>query len=600
MPTVVSKSRQELSREEIDAFFSANDQVTAPQRRFLAPTLFTMLLALLGALEGWFKRTDYSTDAISYLDISRALPAHNWKMVFNPLWSVGYPALLALARPLFPASPGGEWLSIHAVNLLIFLGTWCAFLYLLNSFNFDNLPQPEQRKRFIFSAGACVFVALQLCVDTVSRVGPDMLVTAFFFLGTAFLVRLARTPSYRLAVVFGAVLGAGYWCKGIFLPLAAFLLLTAAAILYRTTKNLKPALVAGLVFAVVAAPYVAGLSWSAGRLTTGESGSLNYAFHINLLPHWTNWQGGGEYGTPIHPTQQWMKNPDLFVFAQPYPNTYPPFGNIVYWYDGYRHFWSAKYQAIGIARNLSYLAKVLATEPIFYATLASILFLIMGVEDRREWRRKVLALWPFYVSAALGIALYLQVHLEDRYLGSFFAILCMMPFVSAAMLRNAPSLKLQRRVLAVMALGAILNFALVDRDVFSHLRRHSTYVTNPQWKLGVALIHSGLQPGDGVAGVGGPNASCTWAYIAHLRIVAELGGGPYDQRHPTAEGSDHTVENFWRAQPEAQQKILSLFHQAGAAAVVASRKPADVAAPPGWQHVADTESWFYRWPSRTQ
>ena len=46
-----------------------------------------------------------------------------------------------------------------------------------------------------------------------------------------------------------------------------------------------------------------------------------------------------------------MKNPDFFEFGEPYHNTYPPFANAVYWYQGYRHFWSPKYQAAAIARN---------------------------------------------------------------------------------------------------------------------------------------------------------------------------------------------------------------------------------------------------------
>ena len=73
----------------------------------------TCFVLVLGAVEGWFWRTDFATDAISYLDISRAIPARDWKMIFNPLWSVGYPLLMAIGRPLFPATPNGEWLSIQ-------------------------------------------------------------------------------------------------------------------------------------------------------------------------------------------------------------------------------------------------------------------------------------------------------------------------------------------------------------------------------------------------------------------------------------------------------------------------------------------------------
>jgi hypothetical protein len=56
----------------------------------------TCFVLVLGAVEGWFWRTDFATDAISYLDISRAIPARDWKMIFNPLWSAGYPLLMAI------------------------------------------------------------------------------------------------------------------------------------------------------------------------------------------------------------------------------------------------------------------------------------------------------------------------------------------------------------------------------------------------------------------------------------------------------------------------------------------------------------------------
>ena len=571
-------------------------ELKEPLWRQVIPACFVLIL---GAIEGWFKRTDFTTDAISYLDISRAIPAKDWKMVFNPLWSVGYPFLLAMVRPLFPATATGEWLSIHAVNIAVFLGAWLAFLYLLKSFDsyYEGLPLEEaiQRRRFVHFCGLCIFVAIQLCIDSVSRVGPDLLVTTFFFLGTAILLRLLKDPSYGRAAVLGIVMGAGYWTKGIFLPLSLFLLLAAIAGLYWKKRNILPALAALVVFAAVAAPYVAGLSWSFGHFTTGESGPLNYAFHVNYLPRWTNWQGEpAGYGTPIHPTHQLMKNPDLFAFAEPYHNTYPPFGNVVYWYQGYRHFWSAKYQAIGIERDLFYLTRILIGHPIFYAVLLSTVLLLVAAEDRREWFRTALKMWPFYLPALLGIALYAQVHLEDRYLGSFLAILCLLPFVSVAMLRKMPSRRTQAQVLTVMALGAILNYALVDREVFSHIRQHYTYAKNPQWRLGLALERLGLKPGDEMAAVGGPNASCTWAYIAHLRIVAELGGDPFDQRHPVPEGADNTVQEFWHMSPAEQGKVLALFHQAGAVAALASQKPADVKPPDGWLHIEGTDNWVYR------
>jgi hypothetical protein len=567
-----------------------------PRRTPLYKVAVTGVILLLGAFEGWFKRTDFSTDAISYLDISRAIPMHDWKMVFNPLWSVGYPLLLATIRPLFAQTADGDWLAIHVLNFAIFIGAWLAFLYLLRSFDSfaesRSRDEAAERRRFVFLAGASIFLSIQLCVDSVSRVGPDLLVSTFFFLGTAMAVRQLARPSYKLALLLGAVLGLGYWTKGIFLPLAATLLVVLTVALFFRRRSIGPAVLAGVIFTMILAPYAACLSWSFGHFTLGESGPLNYAFHVNYLPRWTNWQGEpGGLGTPIHPTHQLMKDPALFSFAEPYHNTYPPFGNLVYWYQGYRHFWNAKNQAVGIGRDLVVLAQTFVKQPIFYAVFVSIAVLFFRAEDRRKWLRTAVHLWPFFMPALVGVLLYVQVHLEDRYLGSFFAILCLLPFI--AILKTMPSHKVQRLILAVMGIGAVLNYAVIDRDVFAHLRSHYTYTQNPQWRLGLALEREGLKPGDGIGVVGGPNASCTWAYVAHLRIVAELGGEPYDQRHPIAENAEENAARFWHYSPELRQKILDVFQQTGAVAVIVSAKPAEIITPQGWQQVTGTETWIY-------
>ncbi len=559
----------------------------------------TCLILLLGALEGWFKRTDFSTDAISYLDISRAIPVHEWKMVFNPLWSVGYPLLLAVLRPLFPQTPDGEWLAIHALNFAIFIGAWLAFLYLLRSFDplYEAYSEEDaaRRRKFVFLAGACIFASIQLCIDSVSRVGPDLLVSTFFFVGTAMVVRLLTKSSYRLAISLGVVLGLGYWTKGIFMALAGTLLVVLAAALFFRKRSFVPVILSAAIFAAMVLPYAMGLSWSCGHFTLGESGPLNYAFHVNYLPRWTNWQGEpGGLGTPIHPTHQLMKNPDLFAFAEPYHNTYPPFGNVVYWYQGYRHFWNAKNQAVGIGRDLVALAQVFVKQPIFYAVFLSVILIFRAVPDRGKWLRTAAHFWHFYLAAVVGVLLYVQVHLEDRYLGSFFAVLCLLPFATLAMVRAMPSRKAQAWILAVMGTGAILNYAVVDRDVLAHIHSHYTYAEDPQWKLGLALEREGLKPGDAVGVVGGPNAACTWAYIAHLRIVAELGGEPYDQHHPLPETLQSVVGKFWNSSLASQQQIVSLFHQAGATAVIAAAKPAGVETLRGWKQLPGTDTWIYR------
>ena len=97
--------------------------------------LVSALVLTLGAIEDIYGNTDsgdvYGSDAVQYLDIARAINRHDWHSALNPLWSQGYPALLAMARPLFPAGPSGDWDDTRVINFAIFTANYLAFLWLL-------------------------------------------------------------------------------------------------------------------------------------------------------------------------------------------------------------------------------------------------------------------------------------------------------------------------------------------------------------------------------------------------------------------------------------------------------------------------------------
>ncbi len=578
------------------------DQLEIPV--FLLYILLALPVLALGAIEGWYKRTFYTTDAISYLDISRAIPRHEWKLVFNPLWSSGYPFLIAIMRAFFPANAQGDWAAIHVLNLIVLLFAYGTFLWLLRSFQPDLPAGSENHERFLLFAGVCIFLCTELCINGASRVSPDPMVDGLFFASMGTSLRLLRKPSSAgLAILLGAILGAGYLAKAIFLPVSAIILVVTACALKVKKQKSVSLLLSAAVFAVFAIPYVAELSRSVGRFTMGDAGTLNYAFHVNLLPRYTNWQGGPEgYGTPIHPTHLLMKNPDFFEFGEPYHNTYPPFANAVYWYQGYRHFWSPKYQAAAIARNTYYLAVVLFRQPVTYAIAGVIFALFFLLRDRREWWLRTLAYWPFFLPALLGIDLYILVHLEDRYIASFLAVLGLLPFVSLCASERKIAGHIRLLILAVLVSATALSFVTADRIAFVRALHHQSYMQDPEWRQAAYLRQTGLKPGDKVGAIGGPNAECTWAYIDGLRIVAELGGAPYDA-HPVGPHShwwtngtgsiDPIPQEFWASPPERQAKILNLFKQSGAVAVLAPAKSPQVNVP-GWQPIPDSATWIYR------
>lgn len=561
--------------------------------RVLLHVVLLVCVLALGALEDWYKRADFSTDAISYLDIGRAIPAREWKLVFNPLWSAGYPFLIAGARPLFPPSADGEWAALHVLNFLIYVGVYFAFLYLLGGLAAIRRESPRLSPSLLV-AGCCLFLATELCVDSVARISPDLLVSGLFFVALGLVLRLFRKPGFPLALCLGLVLGCGYVVKAVFLFLSIFILMVVAAGLWRKTRGWRYPAVAAAVFALLVGLYASGLSWSYGRFTLGESGALNYAFHVNLLPRWTNWQGGPRgYGMPLHPTRRVLDRPPVFEFAEPYHNTYPPFGNVVYWYEGYHRFWSFGRQAAGIARNILYLGRILWRLPMVWALVAAALVIGFSARNKTGLLGRTMALWPVFVPAVLAIALYVPVHLEDRYLGSFLAAIGLIPVALIADVRNELPRGLVGILVGIVALGAIVTLATYDRQVFSAAFHHQDYHDNSDWRLAEYLRNSGFGPGGKVAAVGGPSASCTWAYLDGLRIVAEMGGEPYDPQHPSPDPPGTTERVFWSSGPQMQQKVLQLFKQSGAAVAVAPGKPPELQLPQ-WDHVPGTSWWVSR------
>ena len=110
----------------------------APRRRSWI-AFVTLVVLLFGGLEGWYGKTDsgdvYGSDAVQYLDCARAIARHDWHSALNPLWSQGYPTLLALAHALLPVSAQDrietDWLATRFVNFAIFAFCWFTFCLFL-------------------------------------------------------------------------------------------------------------------------------------------------------------------------------------------------------------------------------------------------------------------------------------------------------------------------------------------------------------------------------------------------------------------------------------------------------------------------------------
>jgi hypothetical protein len=565
-----------------------------------------LLIMILGAWQSVFGRTQYLGDWICYLNVSRAVSALDWRAIFDPMWNPGYPVLVALAREFAPQTSAGEWYAISVLNWLIFLGAFASWRYLVRQALILYDPSLEGRENtptFLWTT-TCLFLSCILGLERVSSVSPDLLVSALFILAAAQVV--AQLNSFRVSstVMLGIVLGVGFWVKSVFLPFACIFLFT---LLIACLAKLVPWRSLGLTVAVYLAlflPYVFATSWSYGRFTLGESGTLNYAFHVNHLPHWTNWQGGpAEFGKPIHPTRQLLKDLPVFEFAAPFKSTYPPYNNMAYWYQGFIHFFSLRLQILALIRSCYFLAEVIKENSFFLLVMLAFFVAVANREYRLCIRNFSLALWPLLLPAALGIVSYLLVHVEDRYLGPFFVVLGLIPLAPLvdSKLNSNRILSVSIVLLYIFGTGAELKAR--EATTLRATLRGITFRDDKQWKLAQRLPTYGLRGGARVAVIPNSNPSlrCTWAYMAGIRIAAEFGSpawqlAPSDrtwfERYKLEQSDADYGKVFFQLSPQDRTRVLAAFRQTGVQAVVALSQPGP-SPEPGWQHIDGTESWIY-------
>lgn len=584
------------------------------RRSACSAALAWIIVAVLGAIEGLYGRTQYLADWISYLTVSHAVSALDWKGIFDPMWNPGYPALVALARAVFPPSVQGEWYAIFVLNWLIFLAAYASFRYLIRQAIefYDPSLVGLTRSPVLIWAGVCVFLAFGLAFDHVSRVSPDLMVTMLFLLAGAQMLRLASRPTVGQALLLGVVLAAGCWVKGVFLTFAVFFFLALALVCARRKLPLRIPLLAGSSFLLLWVPYVALISWAYGRPTLGVSGSLNYAFHVNELPHWSNWQGGpAPFGKPLHASRQILHDLPVFEFKTPFQSTYPPFNNLAYWYQGYHSFFSLKNQLMAMFRSLYFLAEILVIHPIFYALAGMMAVILLKREWRSVFTRVSAAYWPVLVPALLGLATYLAVHIEDRYLSCFFFFFALVPLTPLLDKGLQGKRSFAIFVMTALVAGSVAELAVTERHAFKSALLRRDYHSDEQWKLAETLPAYGLKRGDTVAVIGGlePNMRASWAYVSGLRIVGEFGSLPWRiqpasrmwfERADVEKGDKDYAQVFWALTPEQRARVIQAFESIGVRAIVCLESPA--ATPEqGWTRVGETKAWIYAFgPGRAE
>jgi hypothetical protein len=544
----------------------------------------TLMIAsvLLGLLHAWVGRLSLNPDGMSYLDVGDAFVHRNWAVAVNGWWSPLYAWTLGLVLHATGASPKWEFPIAHVVNFGIFVLALFALRFLLCALlefihsrdrgkdtdsNLASLPDWA-----ITLIGYAVFLWISLEITTVYEVSPDLAVVACVCLSTGALLRLRNRVTLWRSVSLGLILGIGYWTKTILLPLGAGSLILAY--FWMPSRSWRRSIAcAALVFAVVSAPLIIALSLQKGRFTFGDSGKVNYAWAMSGAQT-RNWHGEiPGAGTPKHGTTLIFQYPPIFAFDGPVVGTYPPWTDPSYWNDGIRTPFTLRRQMQVLAATVpSEVRMLFRSQP---ALLAGIVALAML--SGPLWILGLREFWPLLAMQILGMAAFVPIIENDRYLGGFVVVLFLL--LAAALKFHSSDRRaavcIAVAVFAAMALGTA-DFTI--RTVTHHFAIPGNGPNSTAEDVIVAeqLNALGAQPGEKIAIIG-DGTGAYWARLGRFRIVAEI------------MGMNHGAQQFWESPDQIKQDVYRHFAQAHANLVVSA---CPQAIPADWQKLSGTSFCF--------
>jgi hypothetical protein len=596
--------------------------------RRTADRIATGLILLLGAAHASAAALQGSMneDGIGYLDIGAAWLRRDWSSAISATWNPLYGLLLGPAT--IDTVPIGARLPIvHGLNFVIFAGAYVAFRAMWRELGRAAAAHADAHPGMApvpplpwLLVGHLLFAWAALNLIEMWSVTPDMLMAGLLFAAAALLLRHRAVPGGRTAFLFGVVLGLGYLAKPVMFPLG-FLFLGVAALAWAVDRPRRawfgPLGRSTAGFLLLALPWMIAVSVKQGEPTFGESGTLTYIRYINDVsyPFWTD--AGSAGGEPVHPIRRMAEDPDVWVFGDAgVGGTYPPGFDPAYWYAGVEPRLDVRRQLEGVAANLAFTFDLVVRR---LGLPAGALLVALGLSYGRmepgvgRWRGSATVVGPGAVlgMGIVGIALYLPVLSEGRYLAAFLAL----GFGGALALVRVPSVRggagAGRVAALAMALGLLLEIVAFNLAGFAQVAgldvtpraglgfgaasgpghaatagstpadagrsvtdaepslslRHGS---DDHVRIAKQLAAAGIVPGSSI-GVVGWAFDSYWAWLADLRVVAEMPG-------------DHHL--YWGASAERRADFDAAFAEAGARFIVAELRPDTL--PAGWEPLGDT------------
>jgi hypothetical protein len=556
----------------------------------------------LGAADAWATRFTMNPDGISYLDMGDAYWRANWHMAINACWSPFYSWILGLSLKVLKPSPYWEYPLVHLVNFLIYVGALACFEFFLGRFIRNCCASGKEANKAgeallpewaWWALGYSLFIWTSLVLISLATVTPDMCVAGFVYLIAGLIIRIRAGDATRPTfVLLGVALGFAYLAKTVMFPLAFVFLAVAMFSRGGPRKAAPRVLISALVFLVLAAPFIAGLSLAKGRLTVGDSARLNYVAFINgvdfLFPGGSgrmrsvgegSVEGVDEIEFPAarllrHPVKRIFDAPATYQFDGAIGGTYPFWYDPSYWQDGIKPHFDLGGQARALMRALGIYCLLCLNPLLQLNATAGLCILYLLAPKPSLCVKRAMANWALLVPGLAALGLYALVWVQHRYLAPFVLIVWLAAFSGVCI----PSSKWSKRLIAAISISIIATtFVSAAWYVAKNPRR-----TEPvYWQAAMALEGSGIRAGDRVAVVameaepGGDKLPFV-ARLARVQVVAQV----------------NRADRFFGAPPSTQLQVIQAIARSGAKAILTTAEPHRAASGINWATLGPTKYYF--------
>ncbi len=532
----------------------------------------------------WVGRYVIDTDGTGYVDLARAWLRHDWGLALNSYWSPLYVWLLSAAFAIFHPSIHWELPLVHAVNLVGFVGAFTAWEWL--TAEWERWQGPSSCPMLTDVTGYCVVLWAGLRLTNLWLFNtPDIFVMGFLIAATAIVVRVRPgAAGLKDFMLLGILLGCGFLAKTAFVAvIPMFLVVVAILLRQRAGGNWldRRVLLTALTTCAVALPFVTAISMASGRFTLGDSGRLNYSWHVTGLSV-EGYKENAYWPGPEarHPIRVLLEHPRVLSFDQHLVGTYPVHVDVAWWCAGY----PARFDK---ARQLMILWSDILFSIYAFRCPAILLFLLGLVYGGPTIFRQIAKAWFLWFPALFFALTYLPVYSDYRYLAGSYAVLGF-ALIAAVWKVRFPRQIARASIWAIplvtlaFLMGANFRQSLPQLVLDAAGKKAPWGYENVQ--VAETMQQRGLKPGDRVAYIGFESAAAHVG-LERAHIVAVV---PQRVTHDDkAKGRPYLItfarsDEFWRSKPAAKQQVYDAFKSVGAKWIFADTVPrwADTT---GWQ-----------------